>query len=178
MYNDLTLITYKGSEMDKKQLQQDIDSMRVKLTEMEATLNAPENKGVWKPVTDDPVHCIGIFGDVYEVPWIGHPTDLMLLAIGNVYRTQEVAELARDKRLAYVRVTNKLRELEGDWVADFENTREEKWCAEYDHEIKKFSIDYNYALQTAIADLYSTEDAWEWVIDNMVDDLKLIYGVK
>jgi len=162
-------------EMNKQQLQQDIDALRGKLSEMEAKLKEPESK-LWKPAIGDKYYFSRGDGSIDLFGWGDDTFDIKVLSMGNIFRTREEAEQARDKRLAFVRVTNKLREIEGDWVADFEG-RNMKFFPYYRHDCKKWRSNFTVDSVFTLPELYSTEEAWQWVIANMEDDLKLIYGV-
>ena len=115
---------------------------------------------------------------VYSHKWCGHNSEaLVMLHRGQVFRTESEAKAALNKQLATVRVLNKLRELEGDWVADWNDRDKEKFSVFCDYEGKGFLINVHYTMCARPSEWYSTKEAWQWVIDNMADDLKLAWGI-
>lgn len=100
-------------------------------------------------------------------------------AIGNYYQTEGEAIAARDRRLAEQRIFDALREHEGDWVADWEDGGQTKHTVGYNDVTKKFLTDWfrghHHYPDTRY---YSTREAWQWVLDHMLDDVKLVWGVK
>jgi hypothetical protein len=161
--------------MNKEQLQQDIEALREKLTSMEATLNKVDKAF---PQVGDKYRYILSDGRIASDTYVGSTEDKERIAMGNFYQTKAEAEKSRDKQLAKVRVIRKLRELDGDLEVDFSDSRQEKYYVGWRSTTKSLFLYYCVHVQGAEKELYSTKkEAWEWVIDNMADDVELMLGV-
>lgn len=165
--------------MNKQQLKQDIESMKQRLASMEAELNKPTGT-IFIPENGKRYYYIDYTGCVLFLYYtlLNNSCHKSMFDFGNLYCTEEEATKARDKKLAYVRVTRKLRELEGDWVPDWSDDWIDKFRVSYNSRKRAFYIEANaYIVETDKA-MYSTKEACQWVIDNMADDLKLIFEVE
>ena len=101
--------------------------------------------------------------------------DVDRYAMDNCYRTEAEATAARDKQLALVRVQDKLAELTVeplDW-SDGNKVKHEIYYNHMSEEFERTSVSLHQALNT----LHGSEEACDWVIDNMQSDLKLIVGI-
>lgn len=156
-----------------------LNNVEVSVAELEALGWTPpevkENKGRFIPKDGQQFWVIGFSGDVFQMSNTGHPD---AIALGNCYKTEEEAILTRGKQLAKIRIFDKLRELEGDWEADWSDTNQDKYSAYYDHCDNMFKAVYHYRCQDRGQEWYSTDQAWDWVIKNMEDDLKLIFDIE
>ena len=131
---------------------------------------------VFMPELNERYFIVSTEAAVEECKWTDHWADLGRLSLGNCFRSVGDAEQSLCRSKATVRVLNKLRELEGDWVADWAS-KQVKWICCYVHSSTKFIVvDYS-DLQIGRADWYSTKEAWEHVIENMESDVKLMMGV-
>ena len=106
-----------------------------------------------------------------------HKEDLHHYATGNYYKTFELAKHALDIRLAEQRIFDALREHEGDWDGDWDDTTKAKHSIEYDHDTQEFGIDSSARYQYNKKESYSSPAACKWVIENMKNDLELVFGV-
>lgn len=163
--------------MNKLQLENDIAEMKARLASMEAELAKPKSKR-FAPKIEQEYWCMGSDGKEYITLWGNDELDISRLAYGNVYETREAAGKARDKQLATVRVLNKLRELEGDWVADWDDSNQVKNSIWFYHPLKKFHTTRWQTSQFSPKEWFSTEEACQWVIDNMDADLRLMFEVE
>lgn len=170
--------------MNKEQLENDIAEMKARLASMEAELAKPKSKR-FAPEYGQDYWYIGSDGSYYATRWDNDKVDNLRLACGNCYETKEAAQevfnnylKATDKQFATVRVLNKLRELEGDWVADWNDSSQEKYTICFSRKEKVFNIAFFRGDQYAPKEWYSTEAAWEWVINNMDADLRLMFEVE
>lgn len=164
--------------MNASQLQKDIAEMKLRLASMEAELNKPvAPPKVWRPVKFEHFHWVAASGGVSVGQWANDSFDALLSGLNNVYKTRELAEHAVAVAKARCRVVNKLRELEGDWEADWKQPNEPKYFVVYDVVNKDFGTSANYTYMAHSPEMYSSKDACQWVAVNMKDDLKLILGV-
>lgn len=157
--------------MDKNQLQQSINKMKKELAEMEAKLKCK----VPKPSEDNYGWLLSGDGYVVRSVWLSFTKDYFKM--GNWFPTEQEAIKARDRQLALTRVKHALLEHKVDWEADWSDHNSAKSAIYYSHIHNCFSLSFEWSVQTANSNLYSTKDACQWVIDNMKDDLKLIFEV-
>ncbi len=117
---------------------------------------------------------IDISGGIPEDTWEGTLTDLDMYMMGNAYQTKEEAQVARDRQLARVRVERRIKELNGDWTPQLDNS---------DH--LKFAIQYNNGLllvhsfwMNSYTDIswLGTENTMAAVIHEMPEDIMLAMG--
>jgi hypothetical protein len=154
--------------MNKEKLQQDIDAMREKLAEMEAKLQEQKKK-YFIPELGKEYWSITSRG----TKWFkndGVLDDKNYIDLGNCYASEEDAEKAAAKQLAYIRIVRALRDHEEEAV-------DRKWIIYYESDFNNYAIDLCYRyIGTHNKELLSTLNACEWVIDNMQDDLKIYFG--
>lgn len=81
----------------------------------------------WKPKKDDEYFWMNSYGETQPDVWDGDSIDIMRLALGMIYRTEEECEKARERRLAKVRLQRI-----SDFKPDFENGKG-GWIVEYDY---------------------------------------------
>ncbi len=159
--------------MNKAQLTKDIEEMKQRLASMEAELAKTESK-VWEPKDGEEVYLFSGYGGISKSVYIKEFLEHYWL-IGNVFRTEAEAIKERDKRLATMRVIRKLRELEGYWEADWKSDTQSKVKITYDHQESIFEFEKHEFYQDSDKSLYSTKEACLWVIDNMADDLRVMF---
>jgi len=102
--------------------------------------------------------------------------DIYRFSIGNYYHVEQEAKAALDKQLATMRIFDKLRELEGDWEADWGDLEQNK----YTYFVRSDNINTVFWCQNRSSnDLrwYSSKETIDWVFDNMMEDLKLAWNV-
>lgn len=141
------------------------------LTEWFEEIKEPVNSIHWKPNFGEEYWYVYI-GNVVCRSWEDASVDLWLLESGNVYRTIEEAEKARERRLAEVR----LRQT-SDFKPDFENGNG-GWIVGYDYEDESLTtipisdVDYGEPVRYA-----TSEDARKSIRENREDWLKY-FGVE
>ena len=144
---------------------------------LELGYTKPKTSKVFLPEDGQEFFFINARGEVSYDVWTNHEIDLQKAIMGNRFINRATADKAVAKRQATVRVLNKLRELEGDWVADWGDSNQLKHGVRYDFEDKCF---YHEALSTNIdrpAEWFSITIAWRHVLDNMESDVKLMMGI-
>lgn len=100
------------------------------LTEWFEEIKEPVNSIHWKPNFGEEYWYVNYIGNVVCRSWEDASVDLWLLESGNVYRTIEEAEKARERRLAEVR----LRQT-SDFKPDFEDG-DGGWLVFYNYETR------------------------------------------
>lgn len=147
---------------------QDIDNF----DEWFEEIKEPVNSIHWKPNFGEEYWYVNYIGNVVCRSWEDASVDLWLLESGNVYRTIEEAEKARERRLAEVR----LRQT-SDFKPDFENGNG-GWIVGYDYEdgslttIPISDVDYGEPVRYA-----TSEDARKSIRENREDWL-IYFGIK
>lgn len=86
------------------------------LTEWFEEIKEPTDSIHWKPKKDDEYFWMNSYGETQPDVWDGDSIDIMRLALGMVYRTEEECEKAKERRLAKVRLQRT-----SDFKPDFEN---------------------------------------------------------
>ena len=94
----------------------------------------------WKPKKDDEYFWMNSYGETQPDVWDGDSIDIMRLALGMVYRTEEECKEAHERKLAEVRLCNTsdfepIFESEyGGWIVYFDYENRMLDCAkEYDN---------------------------------------------
>lgn len=141
------------------------------LTEWFEEIKEPVNSIHWKPNFGEEYWYVNYIGNVVCRSWEDASVDLWLLESGNVYRTIEEAEKARERRLAEVR----LRQT-SDFKPDFENGNG-GWIVGYDHEEDRLLatpidyIDYGEPIR------YATEEEAKRSIRENKKDWLIYFGI-
>jgi len=161
--------------MNKKEAQKQYDEVQAKLVKLKAIIDAPDKTDSW-PQKGDRVYGLLADGCISKYTFDGCDSLLAYLAMGSLYRTRAEAEAARDKQQATVRVQDKLKELQGDWVADWNDPKQNRHFVFYNHHIAKCFVSCRTYNQHH--NIYSTKEACEWVLENMEADVKLMLGVE
>jgi len=103
-------------------------------------------------------------------------TDNYSFLSGNYYYSEQEAQKALNKQLATMRIFDKLRELEGDWEADWNDNSHK-----YTYFVKLGNVNTtSWCQRRSSNDLrwYSSEKAIDWVFENMMPDLRLAWECK
>ena len=141
------------------------------LTEWFEEIKEPVNSIHWKPNFGEEYWYVNYIGNVVCRSWEDASVDLWLLESGNVYRTIEEAEKARERRLAEVR----LRQT-SDFKPDFENGNG-GWIVGYDYEDESLTtipisdVDYGEPVRYA-----TSEDARKSIRENR-EDWMIYFGI-
>jgi len=154
------------------ELQQELDALKTKIAELEGKLSKP--KGRFKPEAGE---CFWYLNHLNRVSY-SYNDSTEFYRVGNCYTTQEETQYIADRIQAEVDVTDRLRELEGDWVADWSDRNKQKSYPYYDHRDRQLGIEYSSFIQCTPAEWSSTRSAWEDVIEEMPEKVKLMLGVR
>ena len=111
---------------------------------------------------------------VNQTTWDNHPVDTAHFAREDVYETEALALAAEAALLALVRVKRKLEELTEEPL-DWRDGTQQKWGIYRNHRYKEFRSSPLYYHQNG-SSLYGSKSATDWVLNNMADDLVLIWG--
>ena len=142
------------------------------LTEWFEEIKEPVNSIHWKPNFGEEYWCVNYIGNVVCRSWEDASVDLWLLESGNVYRTMEEAQKARERRLAEVR----LRQT-SDFKPDFEDANG-GWTVYYSYKDKKMNSFFaGYDDAGEIVCYETKEDAEKSIEENREDWLKY-FGIE
>lgn len=98
--------------------------------------------------------------------------------IGNYFQTEQEAIKESDKRLAVVRVNDKILELNEWWKPDWNDFNEDKYCIIYRNNMKLFCCEVsNYIKNTSNIYYIKSEEIVEQIIKEHQEDLKLIFDI-
>jgi len=75
-------------------------------------------------------------------------------------------------------VSRVIKELNGDWEADWEDNTKTKYFIEYNHASKKFWTNDAYKYQASLLPEISTEDIVDKVIELVEPELKTLFHIK
>ena len=126
----------------------------------------------WKPKKDDEYFWMNSYGETQPDVWDGDSIDIMRLALGMIYRTEEECERAKERKLAKVRLQRT-----STFKPDFENG-EGGWVVGYDYEEDRLLaipidyIDYGEPIRYATA-----KEAKKSIKENE-QDWKIYFGIK
>lgn len=155
---------------DKKQLMQAIEAIKAKLAAIEEQLNKPDKYKHFPSNGDDYYYytsvgtlCSNTAGD----------DELRV----NVYRTEKEADNAYNKDVALEKIKRRLLELQGDWKPNF-NFDFSKYIIFYNHNNTRFESSIHGKLKFSSSIPYiKTRDITETIINEMEDELKLIFDI-
>lgn len=142
------------------------------LTEWFEEIKEPVDNIHWKPKKDDEYFWMNSYGETQPDVWDGDSIDIMRLALGMIYRTEEECERARERKLAEVR----LRQT-SNFKPDFENDRG-GWAVYYDYGCETLAVcgfDYYNAGEPV---RYETEEDAKKSIEENEQDWKIYFGIE
>jgi hypothetical protein len=108
---------------------------------------------------------------INQLSWLNNEIDAKLLSYHNVFLTKEEAETARKNQEIYNKLYSKIKQIdaENEWVCDWEDTEQEKYCLFYNNYDKTsfFLTENDYIYQGCI---YMSEQAKDYMLSNEVSD--------
>lgn len=135
-------------------------------------MEEPTDSIHWTPKKDDEYFWMNSYGETQPDVWDGDSIDIMRLALGMIYRTEEECERARERKLAEVR----LRQT-SNFKPDFENDRG-GWAVYYDYGCETLAVcgfDYYNAGEPV---RYETEEDAKKSIEENEQDWKIYFGIE
>lgn len=164
---ELTRITPIGAKTIPQFTIQDIDNFDEWFEEIE-----PTDSIHWEPKNDDIYYYITIEGSVDSDIWTEHPMDDDRWTFGNIYRTEEECEKARDRRLAKVRLQRT-----STFEPDFENGKG-GWAVYYDHGHETLAVCKLDDCDAGEPVRYATREDAKKSIEENEQDWKIYFGIK
>lgn len=142
------------------------------LTEWFEEIQEPTDSIHWKPKKDDEYFWMNSYGETQPDVWDGDSIDIMRLALGMIYRTEEECERARERKLAEVR----LRQT-SIFKPDFKSGKG-GWMVYYDHGCETLAVcELDYYDDGEIV-RYKTRAEAEKSIKENERDWKIYFGIK
>lgn len=141
------------------------------LTEWFEEIKEPTDSIHWEPQPEDEYWYINYWGRVDCVNWANTTLDVCSFDIGNIYRTKEECEKARNRELAEVRLRRT-----STFKPDFENGKG-GWIVFYDHECKTLAILKISCYDSGEPVHYATREEAEKSIEENEQDWKIYFGI-
>lgn len=164
---ELVGITPIGAKTSPQFTIQDIDNFDEWFEEMEE----PTDSAHWKPKKDDEYFWMNSYGETQPDVWDGDSIDIMRLALGMIYRTEEECEKARDRELAEVRLQRT-----STFKPDFENYKG-GWAVYYDHGRETLAVCELDDCDAGEPVRYATREEAEKSIRENEQDWKIYFGI-
>lgn len=130
---------------------------------------------VFSPKADEIYWCVDLDGSIMEYHWNDCRTGKNILAYGNIYKTKEEAEKAKDIQFAKVRLRNAIAEANQGWKPDWNNGNLAKFYFVFDKTEEQPYVGYIFAGKTRPDWMYmESYDIAENILKQYEDDIKLI----
>lgn len=142
------------------------------LTEWFEEIEEPTDSIHWKPKKDDEYFWMNSYGETQPDVWDGDSIDIMRLALGMIYRTEEECERARERKLAEVR----LRQT-SNFKPDFKNGKG-GWAVYYDHGHETLAVCELDDCDAGEPVRYATREEAKKSIEENEQDWKIYFGIK
>ena len=158
--------------IDRTKLMEDIEAMKEKLASMEAELNKPE-KFKHFPSEGDVYYFYTFVGTVCRN--IASNDKLKI----SVYKTEKETQDAYNRAVAVEKVKRRIIELQGDWKPDFsDDSNKYTILYSYNNSNNRFiSTVWQKTKYPALIPSIKTRDITETIINEMEDELKLIFDI-
>lgn len=132
----------------------------------------------WKPKKGDNYFYIihsynSLHNEVLVSTWIDDDHDKTHYLLGNIYRSHEEAEKARNRELAEVRL-RRTSNFEPDWS----NNDQNKWTVYYNHNDKELLVEATAFLQYPSAIYFDTYDSIKKSIKENKQDWLIYFGIE
>ena len=165
---ELVRITPIGAKTSPQFTIQDIDNF----DEWFEEIKEPVDSIHWKPKKDDEYFWMNSYGETQPDVWDGDSIDIMRLALGMVYRTEEECERARERKLAEVRLRRT-----STFKPDFENGKG-GWIVFYSYMYKELHSMRDSYTDSGEPVRYETEEDARRSIEENEQDWKIYFGIK
>lgn len=126
----------------------------------------------WKPKKDDEYFWMNSYGETQPDVWEGDSIDIMRLALGMIYRTEEECEKARERKLVEVRLSQT-----SDFEPDFENGNG-GWVVFYSYVDKELHSMRDSCTDSGELVRYETEEEAKRSIRENREDWLTYFGIK
>ena len=114
-----------------------------------------------------------LHNEVLVSTWIDDDHDKTHYLLGNIYRSHEEAEKARNRELAEVRL-RRTSNFEPDWS----NNDQNKWTVYYNHNDKELLVEATAFLQYPSAIYFDTYDSIKKSIKENKQDWLIYFGIE
>lgn len=141
------------------------------LTEWFEEIKEPVDSIHWKPKKDDEYFWMNSYGETQPDVWDGDSIDIMRLALGMIYRTEEECERARERKLAEVRLRRT-----STFKPDFENGNG-GWVVFYSYVDKELHSMRDSCTDSGELVRYETEEEAKRSIRENREDWLIYFGI-
>lgn len=142
------------------------------LTEWFEEIKEPVDSIHWKPKKDDEYFWMNSYGETQPDVWDGDSIDIMRLALGMIYRTEEECERARERKLAEVRLR-----LTSTFEPDFEG-KNGGWVVGYNYHLEELVYSDAGYVNYGEPVRYATEEEAKRSISENREDWLAYLGIK
>ena len=157
--------------MTNRELQEKIARLETELTEVKEMAVAMKKRvdgGVFKPQDGQKYWYVSGSGEVYTDQWSNCPINHDHHSIGNCYPTKQAAEDA----IRVLKLTQKARESQDGFVANWENWMQNKYVLYFNTEEKELRITNHISIdQAPIFGYWEDESACEQFIDENREEI-------
>lgn len=127
----------------------------------------------WRPKMYQEYWYVTNYGTTSNTHWHDEGVDHDRYNIGNCYRTKEDCEYAQRVQIAQTKIKRS-----SDFVPDWNDKKQEKWCVVYDYQKKRLGAYVFFCIdQGAIVSYETVEDA-EQAIEDLEPEYLLHFGVE
>jgi hypothetical protein len=162
-----------------RKVMNELNKIREKLNELSAQLDSIEQRDkssrVRKRVpVGERYFLVNLCGEVVSYTEHGSALDQQCFEFGNYDLTREAAQLRADRQFALTRITDKMRELQGDSTLDELEPEQLGYRLYFDSikaEASYFISPHN--VYSGLSELHTTKEAGQWIAENMSDDVRL-----
>ena len=158
-----------------KTLKKQTADLEAKLEEMKTEIDRLENGWEMKCPYEygDKHYCIQSSGDVFSDCWEGIEADNRFFSQGNIFHTEQAAELEAERRNLLTRFRAFRDECNGDWKVDWSN-QDKKW--EINYKEKEFKTLWSYELNSfpTFGHFKNEQDA-KRAVDLFGDEIKELF---
>ena len=117
-------------------------------------------------------------GDISGPSWQNDYIDNDRRKLGNFFLTKEEARKESERRRVIGKVNKKIDELNDGWEPDWEDYDQTKYSICYCSDNKKFRETCTYSRKDSMhLNYFKSQDIAEQIIDEMKDELKIIFDV-
>lgn len=126
------------------------------------------------------VYFVSATGEVFRAQCQHIIRSDIMLRRGKIFDSREAAEYGEERRMATLRVTNRIMELnrEEGWTTDWVNNTQRNYMFVWDHQLSSLKSLSVYGIQDHPNTHYGSRTVMDAVIKEMPEDCKLMLGVE
>lgn len=153
--------------MKAKLTLEDGRTIDIELTPEQEKAMEVKKVGRWKPKHWEAYYCDNWY-KAYRTTWVGTKFDNWHLETWEVYKTEQEAQFARDRKVFITKVNDRIDELNDGWVADWSNSNQMKY---YIYWIKGLDWHCSNTRRWDVLNCVKSREVAEQIISEFKDDL-------